>query len=66
MRGNLEHNNVTPEMLAQLPFIEGELQVIMTRGKRTGLVYKLYYVSFMGLLSPMTSPKQTYLWAITT
>ena len=45
MRGNLLKNNVTPEMLAQLPFIEGELQVVMTRGKKTGLVYKLYNVT---------------------
>ena len=47
MRGNLEHNNVTPEMLAQLPFIEGEMQVIMSgsnvkRKQKTADVYKLY------------------------
>jgi hypothetical protein len=42
MRGNLLNNNVTPEMLAQLPFIEGELQVVMARGKKVGNIYKLY------------------------
>lgn len=42
MRSNLLNNNVTPEMLAQLPFIEGELQVVMARGKKVGNIYKLY------------------------